>query len=540
MHPEKSMTTDQGNRRPRAARAQSALLTAAVCLTLSLAACGTEPHGHDHPHGETAAKAAGEGWSITAWGTHFEVFPEVEALVAGETSAAHVHVTRLADFSPLGDGAVEIVLASSAGEQVFSAEASNRPGVFTAQLTPTASADFDLILRIRTDEAREDIRGGRVRVGTAGSPGGLIVAPAPKGGDGGEPLPFLKEEQWRSDFATSWVRRGALARSVVGPTRLRPPAGGETVLSSSIDGIIHPAGDWPYAGRKVDRGMALFHIVPRVAAQQSLAALEAEAASLAIEKTTVLARLTRLRELLELEATSQREVEEVDQLAQILAARHRAAIRDLESARTSRQGGTAGALHIRAPFDGMIAEVSGTPGATVTPGQALARLVRTDTVWLEVALSPGDAARLDSEEVDGILLSRGRQEPVRLEEGVRLVAASPEVSPTSGTLSVILEAPAVEGLALGTVLEGQILLRQVQEGIVIPATALVDDGGVSVVYLQLSGETFVRQEVRLVERQGERLLVEGLEPGQRLVHSGGNSIRRASLMSSGGAHGHVH
>jgi hypothetical protein len=61
-----------------------------------------------------------------------------------------------------------------------------------------------------------------------------------------------------------------------------------------------------------------------------------------------------------------------------------------------------------------------------------------------------------------------------------------------------------------------------------------------VVYLQLSGESFARQEVDVLERQGDRLLVDRLVAGQRLVDSGGEAIRRSSLMASGEAHGHVH
>jgi hypothetical protein len=63
---------------------------------------------------------------------------------------------------------------------------------------------------------------------------------------------------------------------------------------------------------------------------------------------------------------------------------------------------------------------------------------------------------------------------------------------------------------------------------------------VAVVYLQLSGESFVRQEVRVLERQGDRILVDGLVPGQRLVTRGGDAIRRETLVSSGAGHGHIH
>jgi hypothetical protein len=75
---------------------------------------------------------------------------------------------------------------------------------------------------------------------------------------------------------------------------------------------------------------------------------------------------------------------------------------------------------------------------------------------------------------------------------------------------------------------------------VIPASSLVDDSGVEVVYVQLSGESFDRREVRVEARQGPRALVRGITPGERIVTKGGNAIRRSSLLGSGGVEGHVH
>ena len=92
----------------------------------------------------------------------------------------------------------------------------------------------------------------------------MIVAPAPKAPiDGGEPLTFLKEEQWRSDFGTSWVREGSLRSSVTGLVRVRPPAGGAATGTSPVDGVLRPE-VWPYPGRRVEQGAALFSVVPRL------------------------------------------------------------------------------------------------------------------------------------------------------------------------------------------------------------------------------------------------------------------------------------
>jgi len=508
-----------------------------VALVVLLGCAGPRPK--EAPKDET------ESWSVTAWGDRFEVFPEVNALVAGQAAVAHTHVTRLADFAPVVEARVEIILAGPAGEQVFAAERADRPGIFAIEVVPAETGEADLLFRIHDSEGTEEIRGGRVRIGTAESPGSLVRAPAPRGSsDGGEALSFLKEQQWKSAFGTAWVREGRLSRSVSGLATVRPPAGGESTVTSPMDGVVQPPagpGRWPFVGLRVDRGSPLFRVVPVVAPERSLAALEAELSTLAAELGTARARFARLQELLALDATSEREVEEARVRVETLAARHEAASRDLAAARSVREGGASGrSLPLKAPFAGEIAAVHATPGSTVSAGDALARLVRTDAVWIEVAVPPNGARRLASQGVRGLVLDDPESGPVRVEEGLSLVSIAPEISPRTGTITVLLAAPGALDLALGSTVAAQILSAEEQSGVVVPATALVDDGGVTVVYLQLSGESFVRQEVTVLERQGDRVLVDHLVAGQRLVTQGGDAIRRSSLMAGGEAHGHAH
>lgn len=489
--------------------------------------------------------ASVDSWSVTAWGERFEVFPEVETLVAGQGSMAHTHVTHLADFSPLVEGKVEIVLVGPSSEQVFAADRPARPGIFAIEVRPSQTGEADLLFRIHDPEGTEEIRGGRVRVGTAAEPGSLLRAPAPGGGSsGGEPLSFLKEQQWKSVFATTWVQEGRLARSFAGLATFRPPAGGVSSVTAPVDGVVQPAAgfrSWPFVGLRVERGSRLFRVVPRVAPERSLATLEAELATLEAELETARARRVRLEELLALEATSKREVEEARVRAATLEVRQRAAAQDLEAARSSRGGSTSSqGIVLEAPFAGEIAAVAATPGATVAAGDSLARLVRTHPVWIEVALPPKDARRVAAVGARGIVLEDPEIGPVRIEEGLSLVSVAPELSPRTGTVAVVLEAPSSTGFALGSTVAAQVLSTEEQSGIVVPASALVDDGGVSVVYLQLSGESFVRQEVTVLARQGDLVLLDHLVPGQRLVARGGEAIRRSSLMASGEAHGHVH
>ncbi len=519
---------------------------AAFLLPACTAAPLDEPHndhGKDHSH----VHGRGEAWSVTVLGERFEVFPEIDALEVGHTALAHTHVTRLADFGPLAEGTVEIVLVDDAGEQAFSADGATDPGHFLVEVKPRRAGEADLLFRIDDGTGFEVIPGGRVRVGSVNHPEGLVRAPElPAGSDGGEPVSFLKEQQWQGRFATAWVEEGHLARSVSGLATFRPPAGGESTLTAQVNGVVlPPAGprSWPFVGRRVERGSALFRVVPLVAPERSLATLQGEVEALAVELESARLRIARLNELLALEATSEREVEEAGVRVRTLETRHRAAARDLESARSSREGLANGTgISLKAPFSGRLAAVSATPGATVAAGDALARLVRTDVVWIEVALPPQDARRLAAAGLRGVVLDDPESGPMHIDEGISLVSVSPELSPRTGTVTVLLDAPglAAAGFALGSTVAAQVLMVGKQSGIVVPASALIDDGGIPVVFLQLSGEDFQRQTVTVLGRQGDQALIGGLVPGQRLVTRGGDLIRRSSLLASGEAHGHVH
>ncbi len=515
---------------------EAARSAGAVLLLGLWAACGSPPSGEG-----TEGPAAGRSWSVTAWGDGYEVFPEIDALTAGEPAVAHVHVTRLDGFEPLERGEVTIVLGGEGGEREFSSDSPARPGLYTIEVRPERAGEYDLAFRVAGEAGSETIRGGRVRVGSAEAPGGVVRAPAPRGATGGgEPISFLKEQQWRTPFGTEWVRVSSFARSLGGLGVIRPVAGGESWITAPVAGTVRPE-PWPYPGRAYPAGAILFRLVPSLAAGESLADLQAERSAARDELAAARARLGRLEALIEVEATSEREVEEARTRVEVLQARTRAAERNLASAEATREGrGDASALALRAPFSGQISRVEASPGANVSGGERLARLVRVDAVWIEVDLPP-DAGAVLAGGVSGLVIPAGDGPELRFgSDEVSLVSIAPEVDPETGKLAALLALPRRTGLALGSTRSVRLLLSDSSEGTVVPASALVDDAGVPVVFLQLSGESFVRQEVRVVERQGDRILVEGLVPGQRLVTAGGDALRRETLLSSGAAHGHVH
>lgn len=506
-----------------------------------LSACNAHD---DHEHG---APAEDESWAVTAWGERFEIFAETDPLEIGAPALAFTHVTVLEDFSPLVEGVVQVVLVDSAGSELsFSRDQSTRPGIFSIEVVPEKAGDFDLIFRVESARGREDIPAGRIRVGESGSGGGLVEAATvtvdAEGAADGAEISFLKEQQWRTEFATSWVATGALSESVRAPGRVRAAAGGEVVLTSPVDGIVRGEG-WPHFGQPVGRGAVVFQVTPRVASGRSLAELEAEVEGLAAESEAAGQRLERLEELLELGATSRKELEEAKTRKALLESRLRAAREDLATVHAGRRGGgePSETVQVTVPFSGRIARVDVTPGQAIAAAEPLGLLVRESPLWVEVALPPAAAVGLGEPAGLVLQMSRGKSRLDFRGDEARLVSLAPAVDPETGMIRGLFEvATNVDDLPIGSAVTAEILLQGERNGIVIPETALVDDGGVTIVYLQRSGEEFIRAEVTVLVRQSGSVLVNGLEPGARIVDVGGNAIRRATLVAKDVGEGHVH
>ena len=488
---------------------------------------------------DAPAQGSGETWSVTSWGERYEVFAETEPLVAGRSATCNAHVTVLEGFAPLRSGSVTVVLRGSGPDLVFRQDGPKREGIFPVKLEPTSEGTFEMFFQVDGAAGVEELAGGRVRVGTPESPGGVAAGRVGReGAAGANAMSFLKEQQWRTTFATAPVTQGTLGESVAGPARIIPPAGGEVTLTATFDSTVAPS-PWPYTGLVVAKGNTMLRLLPRIGGR-SLPDLKADAASLEAEVEAARRRVERLTELLRVEATSVAELERARATLAGLEARLRSTREGVEVA-GGRFDASAG-ISVAAPWTGRVAEVSVSPGQTVSAGAPLVRLVKARPVWMILALRPDDAARVKGRP-SGLLIRRsGSPESIQFgPEDLRIVSQSPEVNVRTASIDLLVEIDrSVSNLPIGTGVEAELLLPGERRGIVVPASALVDDSGVVVAYVQIEGESFARKEVHVLARQGERVLIEGLAPGERLVTVGGGAVRRSVLLSTEAPEGHVH
>ena len=133
----------------------------------------------------------------------------------------------------------------------------------------------------------------------------------------------------------------------------------------------------------------------------------------------------------------------------------------------------------------------------------------------------------------------GTDQPRRLS---RLISIGRVVDPQSRTFPVIYEVDNGDRrIAINQTTHMRLMTKGSGPGVALPESALIDDGGRPIVFVQISGESFQRRPVRLGMREGGYVqALDGVKLGERVVSKGAHLIRLSAMSSQVPAHGHVH
>ena len=470
------------------------------------------------------------------WSQSTELFMEYPPLIAGETSRFAIHFTDIETFEPVRTGRAEVRL-SGARAQSFAADRPGRPGIFGIDVTPAQVGRFSLSVALNAGTLTDLHELGDVDVLPAGTPPAGAPQEPP-----GPSIPFLKEQQWTLDFATAPARQRQIADSLLIAADIQPRTGGTADVTTPVAGRL--AGDlpaWPI-GSPVSRGDALAEIIPHsghgedrpeleLAVAEARSALQLARADLARVERLVAAGALPARRLLETR------VAETTAAARLAAAEQHLA--QLDATRTGQgEGGRDTRFVLRAPLSGVVAESGATPGASVAEGARLFRLVAVDRMHVVGALPEAALARIDG--LAGAELNvPGFDAPLALD---RLVSVGRVLHPEARTVPIIYELRSPDPrLAIGQAVSLRIFAAAATDAVTVPESAIVDDAGQPVVFVQVGGESFERRPVQLGNREAGYVQVAGdVAAGERIVVRGAPFIRLAALSPRAPAHGHTH
>jgi len=500
----------------------------ALALILSLAGCGRWASSPDDAALEAQVYTHASGGS--------ELFVEFAPLVSGQPSTFAAHFTRLADYRPVTEGTLDVVLSGGgAPEERFRVRAPRAPGIFAPTVVPRAAGERQLLLVLRSEgvEARHDLGTVLVHADRASAAG---AGPAPGQVEG--EIGFLKEQQWVTDFGIEAVQPAPLRDSVAAPATIRASADGSADLAAVSDGLIRATGSLPVLGEAVSRGQTLAFLVPRLGGDTDLAALRSEQAMAESAAALADGEAARMQRLFDQQAVSRRRLDEALAAQQQAQARRKAA-----SDRLGGIGGNAAGIPLKAPISGVIALAAVANGAAVSAGDRLFQIVDRSEIWIEAHVAEVDAARLGTP--DGIAFALpGVEAPIEIIAGRngRLVGRGSVIDPTTRSVPVIFAMSAPDArLSLHQRVEARVFTGERRSALSVPTTAVIDDAGQRVVYVMRGGESFSRVPVRLGVRDGDRFeVLDGLDPGDRVVSRGAVQIRLAAATPEAMGHGHAH
>lgn len=495
-------------------------------ILLALALVGAAACGESKSSTDAVATAADEpaGGAITQWTDSTELFMEHPALIVGAPDKFAVHLTDLTDFAPLRSGRITLTFTPRGGGAplVVVQDAPRAPGIYGPSPTFTKAGIYDLVIRVESSQVRDSIY----------VPGLTVyanAAAAPRDSGGAESgISFLKEQAWKTPgFRTAFATEGDVAGTFEAPGVIEPAAGRFAQVSAPIAGLVDASGvaNAPAPGVRVSRGQMLALLAPTIGDAGNGAYAEARARLREAEDEH--ARAVRLYAV---EAVPQRRVNE----AEIRLAAAREALAGYAGGELT----AGGRVTVRSPLAGVIAERRVTPGSRVDAGTLLFTVVDPSVVWLRVNVPAAQAANVSS--TSGVEFRVEGSE--RVYTARRVVSLGSVIDSISRSVPLLLEVSNGDGsLKVGAAARVSVRSGQREAGVLVPSTAILDEDGRPVAYVQVEGESFEKRVLSLGPSGAGRVLVRsGIRAGERVVTGAAYQVRLASLSTAVPAHGHEH
>ncbi len=458
---------------------------------------------------------------VTQWTESMELFMEHPVLAAGLDGRFVIHLTILDGFQPVRDGVVTLGFRGPDGirQEVVSDELL-REGIFTPTVSLSLAGAYEFDLSYRGSDAA-----GTFRIQNFVVYARVGDIPATAGEEAAGGIVFLKEQQWKIPFATSPAAMREIKRAAWAIGEVLPSPAAYAEIVAPVDGVIQAgdAGVLALPGSRVARGAVVARIAPPLqgagwaASQLALAQAERD-----------YERAGRLRVQ---DAISVREFEEAQNEYLTRKAGHQRLA----------GGGTDGVLNLTAPISGQVIDWQVRPGQILRAGDKLMAIADPGTVWLKVNVYESDFRTLGSP-IGAFVHAGGDDGGWEIpESGMRILSSGGALDPATRTIPVLIEVTNAAGrLTINESTPVELYGSEGAQAPAVPRSAVYEDEGLDVVFVQEGGESFAKRVVKVgPHHAGWVSILDGVRPGERVVTRGGYHVKLASTSTEIG-HGHAH
>ncbi len=494
-------------------------LLAAFLLFGVLCSCGNK--GAE----EQAHEEGLEALSYTLYTKKSELFVEFKPLVVGQTSKFAAHLTKLGEnFLPFTEGTVTVSLLMGNKGLKNTAAAPSSPGIFRLALQPSQPGMGKLVFDIQTKEFTDQVIIDSVTVYADEK---SAIAAQPKEA-GGSDISFLKEQAWKVEFANAPVVLQTVYDVIKTTGEILPAPGDEVTVAAKSNGIVRFAGTGNVIGAPVKAGEAMFRVTGGEIPFENIAAAKQTAQA---ELTTARAEYARMSELMKDKLVTQ---------AELQAARLRYQQAQIALDNLNRNYSAAG-KSLTAPTTGYIKNILVSEGQFVSAGQPLATLTKNQRLVLRADVSLKDAGRLRGVEEANFTLVQNKLTYNTKNLNGRLLSIAKTTGDASPFVPIHFQIDSRPELLPGSFAEVYLKTNPINNALVIPVSALIEEQGMFYAYVQTEGESFQKRELKLGAGDGQNVQVlSGLNEGERVVTKGAYQIKLSQASGTMPAHGHEH
>ncbi|MDE5773586.1 MAG: efflux RND transporter periplasmic adaptor subunit [Muribaculaceae bacterium] len=297
----------------------------------------------------------------------------------------------------------------------------------------------------------------------------------------------------------------------------------ERIVTAPASGVIRFATDL-VAGSYVNQGAAVCSISSK-GMEPSDGVVQARAALAAARK-----QLERGEELYKSNLITKREYETLQS--------------DVASAEAALSGASTRSattgVAVTAPISGYIVSVNARAGEYLNAGDPIAVISQSRRLMLRADVSERHASSVQNVVSANIVTSDGRSIPLS-SLSPRVVAGGAADASQGYYLPVYIEFDNPGGLYSGTNVRTYLLTGERDGVISVPKEALVEEGGVYSVFVEVGHCEYERHDVTIGPSDGIRVeILTGLKPGDKVVTNGAMSVRMAGMGSKIQGHTHHH
>jgi cobalt-zinc-cadmium efflux system membrane fusion protein len=177
----------------------------------------------------------------------------------------------------------------------------------------------------------------------------------------------------------------------------------------------------------------------------------------------------------------------------------------------------ASVFSLNAPISGIVVERNGTLGATVGTDANLFKIIDLSSVWIDANVFEKDLERVRNGQFVKVTVPAFPQSSFT----GKVILISSIVDPDTRTVKVRTEVPNPDGrLKPDMFANVEIVTAAHRTAISVPLSAILDDGGKSVVFVA-DGNNYVKKDVTIGIKSEDRAeIVQGLNAGDKVVTKG--------------------